>query len=810
VSPSVLTIARESLADMAQRFATALKPDGTPRPIPGAATPPTPAAEAGTLPRALDISYGYNTGMRPRAGTAQKLTPFDQLRSMADFDLVRAAVEDRRNQVRGMRWEIRVLPEFKGQEKRLQGRIDEVRAFCEAPDPLAGIEWPEWCGSVVEEMLVTDALTLLPRRDLGGRLIGVEQIDGATIIPFVDDRGRPPQPPAVAFGQVVQGMIETEFRLGELLYLPRNRRASNPYGRSCVENVLFSANLAIRNSLHDLAFYTAGNIPDGGLWRCPDTWTPEQIEASQKLLDDLAKGNPEKRSGYIKLMPGGAYVATKDRKWDYEFMEWLARVIAWGFGVSPIPIAKQMNRATGETLETSSLEASGRPDADFLAVVMNRILRLYGGVTEVEFAWSDDEAEDPTVVYQRTEVYRKGGIVTINDARQAAGLEPYDFETPPLIDTPSGPQLLEKLIEDLKNPLEPPPGLVPPVNGKDGAPPTDALPPTAPAADDEPTAQEKAWAAAFRKYRAAVVVDLRKWKDVATKRAKQGKAPKLFKSMVIPPTMYEAVNQTSGFDVAIAFFKGELKPTKARSKVEKAIVALVGGWLSELEPKTLAWALGQIPTEKIAKAEPTEPPDFSAGHLADDLSKQLDAGGGVGAAEAARAIGVNLERVPPEVITYARQRAGELVGRRYVAGEWVDSPTAAISDTLRDQVKGAVSRAIEEKWTPAELSETLKGYFEISRAQTIARTETGFAYGNGAAELYKAEGIEKVQILDGPGCLPFGHDDGAPKASGDPGIVEAEAEADGQVWTVAEYQGAILGHPRCVRGAVPFLGDKEP
>jgi hypothetical protein len=139
----------------------------------------------------------------------------------------------------------------------------------------------------------------------------------------------------------------------------------------------------------------------------------------------------------------------------------------------------------------------------------------------------------------------------------------------------------------------------------------------------------------------------------------------------------------------------------------------------------------------------------------------------------------------------------------------VDSPTAAISDTLRAQVQDAVSRAIEESWTPAELSSTLKGYFEISRAETIARTETGYAYGNGAAELYKSEGVELLNIVDGPGCLPFGHDDGAPKSDGDPGSVQPEAEADGQVWTVGQYQSAILGHPNCTRTAVVFVSDKE-
>jgi hypothetical protein len=809
---SPLRIAVESLTDLAARFAASVQAKMPPseRPLPGSGEPMAPAAKEGLEPRAQVLPYGYNTAIGPRTGLSTKLTPFDQLRALADFDLVRISIEDAKNQILGMSWEVRVRPEFKGQETRLQSRIAEVRAFCEMPDPLAGLSWPEWCGAVIEEIYVTDALTLLPRMDLGGRLIGLEQIDGATIKPLVDDRGRPPLPPSPAYQQVVRGIVETEFRLGEILYVPRSRRSYTPYGRSTVENILFAANLAIRQQLHELAYYTDGNLPDGGMWSVPETWGPDQIEAAQKKLDDITAGRSDRRSGYVRLMPPGTYVATKDRKWEYEFLEWLGRIISWACGVSPIPIAKQMNRATGEVLEQSSMESGPRPVANHIANVVNRALMFYGGVTEVEFAWADDEVEDPTVVYQRTDTYRKGGIITVNDARQASGLEPYKFDTPPLIDTPSGPQLLEKLIEDLKNPPDPPPGLdhnAPP------APPGEDVPADPPPAEDtddeEPTAQEKAWHAAFSKYRAAVVVDLRKWKGVIQKRSREGRAQKVFRSTVIPFRIRKAItdqaSSPTALQNAIDLFKAELKVTGERRKIERAIEALISGWLGELEPKVLAWALEQLPAEKLRKAAD---PDFDASDIADDLAAQLEAGASLGAAEAAQAIGINLDRVPDEVITYARLRAGELIGKQYVGGAWVTSTTdSAISETLRAQVKQAISKAIEESWTPQQLSSTLKSYFEVSRAQTIARTETGFAYGNGAAELYKSEGIEQLKVSDGPGCLPFGHDDKAAKSGGDVGVVDVTTEADGQIWTVSQYQGAILGHPNCVRVAVPYLSD---
>jgi len=825
---------RTSLADVVASLASLIRGESAPsdRVLPGASAPIPQVAPEGTLPRGAVIPFGYNTSLKGRTGTGKQLSSFDQLRALANYDMVAAVKYDIKNAIVGNKWEIRVREEFKGQEIKLGKRVDEIRRFVQRPDPLAGRLWPQVCGQMVEEILVTDALTILPRMNLGGELIALEMLDGATIIPLVDDRGRPPLPPQKAYSQVVYGAIETsmsrrieglrDYTSTDLLYLPRNPRVDVPYGWSPVEGLIFAINLAIRQDLYDLSYFTDGNVPDGGFWALSETVTPEQLESMQEKLDALSVGRDDVRAGYMRLMYDGTYVSTKGRQWLYENKEWLARQIAWNFGVSPAPVAKQMNRSTSEQLAESAKERGVRPIADFIAAALNLALREFGGVEEVEFAWSDEATEDPSVVYQRNVAYVNAGILTRNEVRQSSALDQFDFDTPPMVGAPAAPQLLEKLIEDLKNPPKPPgQGLSVPVPG--GAPSSDVAPgspadDSQPPSDDDPTAQEKAWHVAFTKYRAAVVTDLRKWRDVATKRAKEGRVQKLtFKSRVLPPYWRKDVaagvssctkqfsdraSVEAVFKSALRVFKGELKPTKARSKVENAIIALVDGWLRELEPKAIAWAMEQLPDNAAEKLWKANGPDFSAGDLAGDLAAQLEAGGGVGASEASLAIGVNLERVPPEVQTYARRRAGELVGKQYLGGEWVDSTTgSAISDTLRAQVQDAVSLAIEESWTPAELSTTLKGYFEISRAQTIARTETAVAYGNGAAELYKTESIEQLNVKDGPGCLPFGHDDNAPAPADEKGIVQAEAQAEGQVWTVGQYQSAIIGHPNCCPGS---------
>ncbi len=816
-------IGYKNLKDFVEGFLNGQRPDAPPPDaqgrVIGQSLPPTPSMEPGSEPRSNVISYGYNASYRPRQGLGIALTPYQQLRALADFDLVRLAIEDQKAQIRGMHWEVVPTAKYKGQEKRLGRLTDEVRAFVEMPDPLAGLDWNDWVGSVLEEVAVTDALTLLPRFDLGGQFIGLEQIDGATITPLVDARGRPPLPPAEAFLQIVNGIPETGFRLGEIMYMPSNRRPDVPYGRSKVENVLFHVNLAIRTNLHDLAFFTDGNVPDGGLYAVKGVG-PEQMEKFQRAFDDILAGRSELRSGSIRMVPEGMYFGTKERQWQYEFMEWLARVVAWGFGISPLPIAKQQNRSTGETMARAALEKGVRPTADFLLSVVNRALRLYGNVKEVEVKWADDETEDPSVVYLRSIAQLQAGALTLNELRAGNALQPYEIDTPPMIWVNGVPTRLEDVLAAKPQPAPTDggdPNAPPPKPGE----PTDATPPPADAKKPAPeqTPQEKAWAAAFAKYRTELARDLSLWKHVLAKRAKAGKPPKVFRSTVIPPALRKQIEAT-GFDAAAAqtiaaallteIRKAELKPGRSRRKLEIQIRDAVVAWMDDVKGEMVAWAVAQLPADKIAKAE-GEPPKPDGTPLANDLEGLLAEGFGAGAVDAASAMGVTLGQTPAEAATYARDRAGELVGKKLVGGEWVENPDKrfAITETLRDRVQELTSTAVKDGWSPAKLASAIESDFGEARAEVIARTETGYAYGNGAAEIYSSQEIQNLQVLDGDGCLPEGHQDGAAAPSGDPGVVEDDAQANGQIWTVAQYQADILGHPQCVRAAIPYIADSS-
>lgn len=256
--------------------------------------------------------------------------------------------------------------------------------------------------------------------------------------------------------------------------------------------------------------------------------------------------------------------------------------------------------------------------------------------------------------------------------------------------------------------------------------------------------------------------------------------------------------------------KAELEASDAQARVERRIAKLLNAWLSGQVDAVVAWGLAELPAEeKLAKLD--GPPIDDPGDLAEDLAKALEAAAKAGATEVSVGLGVELGVVPPAALDFARRRAGELVGKKWIDGEWIDNPNAKfrIDETLRADVQSVVTTAIEEGWSPEKLEEALRAHFEPWRAETIARTETGYAYGNAAAEVYAENDVDLLEILDGAGCLPEGHDDGAPLPSGTPGIVESGAQANGQIWTVEQYQEHIIGHPNCVRGTAVYIAPEK-
>jgi hypothetical protein len=134
---------------------------------------------------------------------------------------------------------------------------------------------------------------------------------------------------------------------------------------------------------------------------------------------------------------------------------------------------------------------------------------------------------------------------------------------------------------------------------------------------------------------------------------------------------------------------------------------------------------------------------------------------------------------------YMRDRTADLVGKRVLAdGSVIDNPNPkfSIEESTRDMLKSDLETYMHEGQTPAEIAKNIQDSYAFSetRAETIARTETGNCWNNAGLDTCEAGGGDKVTVFDGD------YDD-------------ACQTADGQIWTIAYARDNALSHPNCVR-----------
>jgi len=823
------------MPDLVQRVPTAeimpliYGPDG--RALPRSLTPPGagslrdvgtplgPTYDSGS-PRGWDIRQGYNLSSGPRPGEGDI---FKTLRFLGSYDLVRLAISQVKGQARAMEWDVAVRKEFATESEALQPQVDAIRAWVETPDPTAGLAFDDWLGSVLEDILVIDALSLYPQPTVGGDPLGLVQIDGATVKPIIDDMGRPLLPPSDAYQTFKGSMPDKGFTLGELWYLPRNRCANTPYGRSPVEDVLLTLNLAIRTTAHELAYYTEGNTPDA-LYTLPASWSQQQVRDWQIYWDDVMAGRT--RSGHLRFIPGGegsGYHATKDHRVTYDQLEWLWRVVANAFNIPPTPLVQMVNRSTSEVMDQAATSSGARPLAGFVGRIINRYVSQVLKVPQVEFVWADDEVEDGTLVYQRNVAYVNAGILGRDEVRTTIGQDPLEgddgkaLEFGPAVTTASGVVFLEDLVA--RRNAEP----AAPAVAEPGAPmPKETQAPAEPAAATEPAAKV---AASTVTPIAGPAADLARWRKVALKCVAAGKAVRPFVTSSVSEfvqrrlvsrlaKVHTAADVSSVFALVKA---GDPSPT-GQADAQAALRDLISGWIGLHLPAIITnaqavLAAATTPAQKLAKeaALPLDLSDIDLTELFPGISDQLAYAAKAGALDAIASTGLDLDTPDPETLLFAQERAAELVGKKWVDGELVANPDPkwSIAESMRADIGSKVAQAIDQGWSPQRLAAEIRDSLGFARAETVARTETALAYGFGAQEAFADAGVELVQVLDGSGCLPGGHMNGAPGATGEEGIVQEEAEANGQIWTLEQYRERTIGHPNCVRAAVVYLTEQQ-
>ena len=299
---------------------------------------PVPPMGGDTEPREFEYQAGYNLYIQPRAGEKYGALPFDVLRSLAKSSKeIRLNIEHIKRQIRGLRLDfVSSAPLVRAQEGVYRAAVDtaELRKLFHKPD--GEYDFGAWLNMVIEELLVTDAVTLYPVFSMG-KLARLRLIDGSTIRPFLAYDGTRPDAPAPAYGQILYGRMSTWYSSKQLIYRPLNTKVYSPYGESPIEWIILAINTAIRHDLQRVGAFTEGNIP-GAFMTVPESWTPEQIQQYSDFINAILSGDTN-RINKVLFIPGGTgqnlYQFSQNDVDKIEVDKFLMQVACWAFGNDP-------------------------------------------------------------------------------------------------------------------------------------------------------------------------------------------------------------------------------------------------------------------------------------------------------------------------------------------------------------------------------------------------------------------------------------------------------------------------------------------
>lgn len=391
--------------------------------------------------RTWDYPVGYNFIYTPRAYEA---IGFEELRALADnHDITRLAIETRKDQIEGLSWSIRAR-NANNSRADAPRRIRKVEEFWRHPD--GEKPFGTWLREALEDLLVIDAPCFEIRRNRGGEVIGLDNVDGATIKLLIDETGRRPKPPAPAYEQVIHGRPWRLLTTDDLLYVPRNPRPWKAYGFSPVEQITMTVNIALRRQVMQLQFFTEGNVP-AGLLNAPDDWSAEQIRQFQEWFDATLAGNMAQRTRLVWGPSGVKYQPFKEAPYKDDVDEWLARVVCKAFSLSPNAFIRHVQRTTADTLQEAALKEGLWSLQAWVKRLVDRVTQELLGHGDLEFAWNEEEALDPQSQAKMLVELVGAGIWTRNEARRQQGLGPVEGGDEATVDTTAGPVILRNARE---------------------------------------------------------------------------------------------------------------------------------------------------------------------------------------------------------------------------------------------------------------------------------------------------------------------------------------------------------------------------
>jgi HK97 family phage portal protein len=755
---------------------------------------PLPQQTPASVPvRSVDYQAGVNLDYIPRG---QSDVTFAQLRGLADgYYLIRLIIETRKDQVRKLDWRIGLKMKtgestsIKDIRRKSEGdpRVQQIEKLFRFPDGFN--DWGTWIGKLLEDVFVIDAPCLSLDRTNDGEVYRFRQIDGSTVHPIWNPEGITPQHPETAYQQIIKGMVSKNLTTRDLIYFPRNPRVNKLYGFSPVEQMILIVNLGIRRALHQIAFYTAGNIPEA-LVMVPDSWDPDQIKQFQAWFDSKLAGNLAERRK-ITFLPGGGGKSegkasiefTKDRNLKDEMDEYLARVCCFCFSLPPTAFVRQMNRASAEQQQKTAIEEGLEPIKRWIADKINYLIQAPHILNqpEIEFSWDDEPEVDPAMQANIDKIYVSTGIRSIDEIRERDGLDPIGVKNGVITATgfipfKDGRALATDYVTQQ-------PGQGPqPSDGKNKPGSSQKRPAKAAQKTADVSKQLSSHCAAHESFNPACEHCMAKEIERVEKAVTE----------LCDGTPLEKVE--ASYEVSLAHL-----PARVTKRMD-SLANRIARYLQTLGKRAAVQvgnALGHVAKDEQSEADHImREVELDWAGLVATVENSLEVTAHESANATAEVLGANgrMGAIFQEAVDYAKARSAEMVGLKWVDDVLVDNPAAqySINQTTRDEIRSLIVKALEEGMTPAEVEKAIRqlGAFSASRAAMIAQTELSAAHVQGALAAAKHSRVatKKYSMLGSQHDADDECDDNV--AAGDIGIDESFPSG---------HSGPPF-HPNCVCG----------
>lgn len=425
--------------------------NGTPAYPPGAPIRPIPYITPDEGPRQFEYVINYNVAQLPRA--TEDYT-FGELRQLAKIaDAVQLCEQVWFDYISKLELEIVPRPELvdvDGDISAYEADIQYYKDFFAYPDKDHDLH--SWLRMAVRDQLEIDALAIFARKNRAGGLYSLDILDGATIKPIIDDRGRKPVDPFPAYEQFVYGVPACFLLRDDLIYVKETERSDSVYGMSRVEKVILKINMALRKQSKDLARFTDGSIPAGIVQQSMDVqWTQEEVEDYEQQLNDNLAGNDVTRAR-IKVLPKGFdYKPTDDPDVHIDLDLFIINIVAADFGLTmdELAITQNSNKSVGQSQENVVYRRAMQPLMNRYAQLLTMILIKYFKETRFICKFKGyEEQEDFNVKAAAFGGLVTSGIQSPTQAARALNLPIYnDQEIPPYVLTKTGPIFLEDIAD---------------------------------------------------------------------------------------------------------------------------------------------------------------------------------------------------------------------------------------------------------------------------------------------------------------------------------------------------------------------------